>query len=59
MSEEMSHVEAKSLEKLIHGAIDAFEAFEKTGQRVGFVAVQDQLAAHEKEFDSTVKIDIS
>lgn len=53
----MSHKEAMSLKKLIIGAIDALEAFEKTGQRAGFRANQDQLKAHEKEFTTAVKID--
>ena len=57
MSEEMSHEEAKSLEKLIHGAIDAFEAFQKTGNRAGFRAHLDQTKAHEKEFNSRIKIE--
>ena len=54
----MSHEEARSLGKLIHGAIDALEAFKRTGQRVGFVATQDQIEAHEKEFDSYIKIQL-
>lgn len=52
----MSHEEVKSLGKLIHGAIDALEAFKRTGQRVGFVAAQDQIEAHEKEFNSHIEI---
>ena len=56
MVKEMPHEEAMSIEKLIHGAIDALEAFTKTGSQAGFQAHLDQTKAHEKEFDSSVKI---
>lgn len=56
MAEQMSKEQAAAFDKVMRGALDALDVFQRTGERKQFAAVQDQIASYQKEFGSVFKM---